>query len=341
MTRLFSTEQVSKWHPDKYADQISDSVVALAVNKNPRARCAVETLVKDNTVYVAGEIGNVSISKDEIKSCIYKVAKKLNYQVDTIYIQVQSQSMEINHAVDVGDDVMAGDQGMMIGYATNETPTYLPLGFHIANEIIRILEALTIKDGILKGDAKTQVVIDLDTKEIDTILISVCYKEGYYLDWIREYVKSALWLEIPHPKKWLINPSGAWHVGGATADSGLTGRKIVADQYGGYVEVGGGAFSGKDLSKVDRSGAYFARNLAIDLLNLFGLEWCKIQLGYSIGVKEPISVFIDTDRKDLIEDIMSYVSTNVDLSPKSMIEHLQNLDYEKLAEGCHYRHGRV
>lgn len=331
----YSTEQVSKWHPDKYADQISDSIVNYCVSKNKNARVAVEAMVKNNNVYLAGEIGNISVGRDELIKCAESVAKKLNYKIDNIYIDVCNQSQEINHAVDVDNDIMAGDQGMVYGYATNETNSYLPLGFHIANKIIERLEE-EVKDGILKGDAKTQIVTDGNT--IETVLVSVCYSEKYGLKYVRNYIKNIL-KDIVQPNQWLINPSGAWHIGGPTSDAGLTGRKIVADQYGGYRPVGGGAFSGKDLSKVDRSGAYMARNIAIDMVDKFELEWCEIQIGYGIGIKEPLSINVKADK--LQDKVYQYIISNYDLTPKGMIDSLGELNYEKLAEGCHYRYGKI
>lgn len=324
--RLFSSEQVSKYHPDKYADQISDSIVALAVSLNPNARCAIETLVKDNIVIVAGELGGVSIPKYKIYDEVQKVADELNYKIDTFYNFIGQQSLEIHNAVDT-QELGAGDQGMVYGYATRETDNYLPLGFDLANKIIKILED-DVPNGVLKGDAKCQVTVDLDTKEIHTILISACHNGN--LDDLKKHIKYLI-KDLPKPKHLIINPAGEWHIGGPVADSGLTGRKIVADQYGGYCAVGGGAFSGKDLSKVDRSGAYFARNMAIKLLNQYDLDEIEIQVAYAIGQAEPISI---------------YTNPQIDIDynlfkPANMIKSLGDLDYKELAKGCHYRYGRV
>lgn len=337
--KLFSTEQVSKWHPDKYADQISDAIVALAVSKNKNARVAVETMVKDNIVIVAGEVGKVVLMPSEIFQAALGVANELGYKIDTFHNYIGIQSAEINQAVDNSVDLGAGDQGMMYGYACKESASYLPYGFDLANKIIDILEQDTIHNPhtILKGDAKTQVTVDLDTHTVHTILVSACHKEELSLREVQSYIKDLLTSHGITSKNWLINPAGLWTYGGPSADSGLTGRKIVADQYGGYVPVGGGAFSGKDLSKVDRSGAYFARNLAVQLLNKYSVEYVEIQIAYAIGVSKPISVNIKTDNPNMDGVIERYVKNNIDFRVSKMIESLGDIDYKWLAKGCHYR----
>jgi S-adenosylmethionine synthetase len=283
-------------------------------------------MVKDNIVIVAGELGGVSISKYKIKEAAMKIADELNYKIEHFYNFIGQQSLEIHNAVDA-QELGAGDQGMVYGYATKETDTYLPLGFDLANKIIKILED-DVPNGILKGDAKCQVTVDLDTKEIHTILISACHNGS--LDDLKIHIKNLI-KELPQPKHLIINPAGEWHIGGPTADSGLTGRKIVADQYGGYCAVGGGAFSGKDLSKVDRSGAYFARNMAIKLLNQYDLDEIEIQVAYAIGQAEPISIYTNP-QIDIAYNLFK---------PANMIKSLGNLDYKELAKGCHYRYGKI
>jgi len=341
---LFSTEQVSKYHPDKYADQISDKIVSIALSKNINSRCAIETLVKNKTVVVAGELGGVFLSDKEIRKAIHDVAKELNYEVEEIIILIDKQSSEISKAVDSGSGIIgAGDQGMMFGYATRETKSWLPYGFEVANKIIETIEKDVVENDVLKGDAKTQVTVDLATKQLKTVLISVCHNEKYSLNFVRQYI-TKLFDSFIGSEVLLINPAGSWSVGGAIADSGLTGRKIVADQYGGYVAVGGGAFSGKDLSKVDRSGSYVARNIAIDVLKMFqGIENVEIQLSYAIGVEKPVGVFVKTNLEYLNNYVEGWILDNYDLTPKKLIERL-NLkpnDFYKLSKGCHYRGGYV
>lgn len=350
--KLFTTEQVSKWHPDKYADQISDAIVDALIKEDPNARVAVETLVKGETVVVAGEVSPQVHNDYIIRQAVNKVANKLGYQATDIINLIGRQSSEIAKAVNQGEEIGAGDQGMMFGYATIESQSLLPWGFDLANRVISIIE-----DDVdfnpaspLKGDAKVQVTVDFEAESIETslhtLLISVCHKEQYSLREIKDYVSNLILKnDIPLPNhNLLINPAGEWTIGGPIADAGLTGRKIVADQYGGYVPVGGGAFSGKDPSKVDRSASYMARHLAVQAIYKYaeeGLEWIQVQLAYAIGIAEPVSVAIATNLRpgnELLQEVEQWINSQ-DLTPKAIIEALQlnkNTDYERRAEGCHY-----
>lgn len=331
--RLFSTEQVSKYHPDKFADQISDAILTECLKQDSNSHCGIETMVKDYTVVLGGEITTkATIDYDAI---VNRVANKLNYKVDKIINLIGKQSPEINGAVVADENIGAGDQGIMFGYATSETSSYLPYGFDLANKIIKAIEKDVEENSVLIGDAKCQVTVDLDNPgTVTEVLVSVCHKENYSLDEIRAYVKNLL-SGIVTPKTWTINPAGTWNVGGAISDCGLTGRKIVCDQYGGYCAVGGGAFSGKDPSKVDRSATYMARKIAVDLVKQYDLDWCEVQLAYAIGVAEPVSINIKSN-KDC--DFATSVKNSYDLTPKGIIKELNLLtvDYEKLAEGCHF-----
>lgn len=332
---LISTEQISKYHPDKYADQISDAILTECLKQDKNSHVACETMVKDTTVIIAGEITtNANISYEKI---IERVATKLNYKVDKIINLIGEQSPEINNAVTRLEDLGAGDQGIMYGYATSETTSYLPYAFDLANKIIERIEFDTEhnENNVLKGDAKTQVTYDTELKEIESVVVSVCFNEKYELKYIQKYIK-ALLADLVDKNKLIVNPSGVWTLGGPAADCGLTGRKIVCDQYGGFCPVGGGAFSGKDPTKVDRSASYMARKIAIDLVKEFKLEWCEVQLGYSIGLPYPVSVYVKNDKGI---DYSDYVLKKYNLSPKGIIEYLGllDIDYEKLAEGCHYR----
>lgn len=352
--RLFSTEQVSKWHPDKACDQISDAILDAILKEDKDARVACETLWKGRTVVVAGEItahSQVNV-KNIIEDAVRKVADKLGYKVDKIINLIEAQSPEIAKAVNQEDGVAAGDQGIMFGYATIESESLLPWGFDLANRIISIIEDDVDynEDTILKGDAKVQVTVDLDVpnpeESLHTLLISVCHKEGYELEYVKEYVQELLktnGIEIKSNVKLLINPAGIWTIGGPEADAGLTGRKIVCDQYGGYVPVGGGAFSGKDPSKVDRSASYMARHMATSAIYKFaeeGLRWIEIQLAYAIGVKEPVSVTFRSNLRDpeKIQKLEAWIN-GFDLTPSGIINYLgllENTNYERRAEGCHY-----
>lgn len=351
--KLFSTEQVSKFHPDKACDQISDAILDAVLKEDPNARVAAETLWKGRTVVVAGEItANLTTElKDIVKNAVHKIADKLGYEVDQVVNLVEAQSPEIANAVNQEGGVAAGDQGLMFGYATVESESLLPWGFDLANKIISIIEDDVDynPDTILKGDAKVQVTVDLDSpkpeESLHTLLISVCHKEDNTLDEVKEYVAGLLVKhEIPEPShRLLINPAGTWTVGGPEADAGLTGRKIVCDQYGGYVPVGGGAFSGKDPSKVDRSASYMARHMAVSAIYKFaetGLRWIEIQLAYAIGVKEPVSVTFRSNLREpeKIQELQAWIDTH-NLTPTGIIEYLgltEYPNYERRAEGCHY-----
>ena len=334
---IISTEQVSKYHPDKYADQISDAILTECLRQDPESHVAVETMVKDTIVILGGEItSNASLNYEEI---VNRVADKLNYNVTGIINLIGKQSPEINNAVISKDNLGAGDQGIMFGYATKETESRLPFAFDLANKIIKKIEG-DVWYGVLKGDAKTQVTYNTETQKVESVLVSVCHKENYSLEYIREYVKTLL-EGLVDPDVLLVNPAGTWTIGGPVADCGLTGRKIVCDQYGGFCPVGGGAFSGKDPTKVDRSASYMARKIAVDLVDEFDLEWCEVQLGYAIGVPEPVSVNVKTSDNVAYDiDFNDYVRACYNLTPAGIIEHLGllDIDYEQLSEGCHYRY---
>lgn len=343
--RLFSTEQVSKYHPDKYADQISDAVLDACLAEDPLSRVACETLVKGKTIVLAGEIttkANVNYG-----AVALRVAKKLGYEVENICQYIETQSPEIAGGIREGNDLGAGDQGMMYGYATRETASRLPFGFDLANNIIKAIEEdrETDPDTPFHGDAKCQVTVDLDVppywESVKKILISACHKPDQ-LDRAQARLLVILTrLRVPDDVEIIINPAGEWTIGGPLADCGLTGRKIVCDQYGGYCPVGGGAFSGKDPSKVDRSGAYMARKIAQDILDKFPhVNTAEVQIAYAIGRSEPMSICVKTDCGDVTDEhLAKWVKLNYDLTPAGIIKELNLLapQYEKLAEGCHYR----
>ena len=335
--KIFSTEQISKYHPDKYADQISDAILTEYLKGDPSSHCGIETMVKNDIVILGGEVKSKAIVNHAL--IVKRVAEKLGYYVDDVLDFIGKQSEEINSAVIADENIGAGDQGLMFGYATDETESYLPLGFDMANKIIKVIEedVETNPNSILKGDAKTQVTIDTDTNRIYTILISVCHKAEFTLTQVRDYIKDLIGAKVSPSlvPLLLINPAGAWTKGGPESDCGLTGRKIVCDQYGGYCAVGGGAFSGKDPSKVDRSASYMARKIAVDMVKKYG-GTCSVQLAYAIGVAQPVSVSVVSSVAGILSD---EVINSYDLTPKGIIKALDllNRDYEKIAEGCHYR----
>lgn len=342
---MLSTEQVSKYHPDKYADQISDAILTEALRQDEKSRVACETLVKDTTVVIAGEI--TTQAKLDYEKIVRQVAAKLNYQVDKVINLISQQSVEIAAGVDVGG---AGDQGMMFGYATSETPSKLPFAFALANQIIQVLEddLKNNRQSILRGDAKCQITVAADQKTIDTILISACHLEGLSLAEVRNYLENLLPEKVKNVKQILLNPAGLWTVGGPASDCGVTGRKIVCDQYGGFCPVGGGAFSGKDPTKVDRSGAYMARYLAVEMVKKYQISEVLVQLAYAIGMREPVSVDVKiktsenlTEKEKPEQELMmtKWIKENHDLTPQGIIKTLGllKIDYARLAEGCHYR----
>lgn len=340
MGKLLSTEQVSKWHPDKYADQISDAVLTYCLSKDINSKVACETMVKDNTVVLGGEITcSAEIPYDTI---VRDVAYGLGYDVDRVINLISKQSDELNMTVgEVDHDMRAGDQGMMFGYACGTAETnYLPKGFDLANKLILRHEYIVnhLHVGLsLHGDAKVQVTTDEDDN-VASVLISMCHDKKLDLYDIESIGKDLIAEPLGIDKKLVkVNTSGIWTVGGATADCGITGRKIVCDQYGGYCAVGGGAFSGKDPSKLDRSGAYMARHIAVDLIKEFGFKWAEVQLAYEIGELIPISVNIKNDQN---ADMSEWVLRRYDLTPYGIWKHLglDSIDYAQLSEGCHYRY---
>ena len=318
---------------------------------------ACETLVTTGQAVIAGEVKSQAYVdlQDIARRVINRIGyTKSEYMFDGnscgIFSAIHEQSADINRGVEREQpmDQGAGDQGIMFGYATAETESRLPFGFDLANKIIAAIEndIETNPNCPFVGDAKTQVTVDLDAEptfaSVQTIVVSVCHKYMANLDTVRAAVTTLIqniFGENPLPEL-IINPSGTWTLGGPTADCGLTGRKIVCDQYGGYCAVGGGAFSGKDPTKVDRSASYMARHLACKLLDIYKLSWCEVQLGYAIGIAEPVSLVIKNDKNIPLEE---YVLENYDLTPLGIIEKLNLIDrdYERLAEGCHYREALI
>jgi S-adenosylmethionine synthetase len=347
---LFSTEMVSKYHPDKFADQISDAILTHYLSLDPYSHVACECLVKDRTVVLGGEITSRATStKEQHVAIVQSVARSLGYTVDQVLDLISPQSVQIEGAVNSCKELGAGDQGMMFGYACRGGRYHLPYGQELAIRIIKALEADISNNpaSLLKGDAKTQVTTDLSAKgyvkPLDTVLISVCHKEGFTLEEVQAYVKKLLQTMVPEALEGqlLLNSAGIWTIGGPEADCGLTGRKIVCDQYGGYAPVGGGAFSGKDPTKVDRSASYMARRIAVDLVEKYGLDSCTVQLAYAIGKSLPVSACAigqDKDGKRFEESSQLYKA--YDLTPEGMIEFLglRTLDYTTIAGGNHMIH---
>jgi S-adenosylmethionine synthetase len=338
MRRLITSESVSYGHPDKVADQISDAILDAYLAQDPKSKVAVETMVKDNTVVLGGEVkSTATINYDEIvRECVKDIGYTdaehgFYYKNLTILNLVGEQSPEINKAVELDEIVTAGDQGFMTGYATNETPNYMPLGIHISKKLVDYV--CTLK--YLGPDVKSQVTVEEtnDGNRIDSILISTMHDQ--ILD--VESVRSMLTQQIRENQiglhenihsmidintKIFINPAGQWNVGGPVSDCGLTGRKIVVDQYGPYCPVGGGAFSGKDPSKCDRSGAYLARYIAKNLVAAGVTDKCKVEIAYMIGVSDPSSINIDTFGECDDELLSNVVSKIFPMTPQETLDHL-------------------
>jgi len=341
MSNVVTCEQVSRGHVDKICDQISDAVVAECLRKDPESRVAVETLIKSNVVVIAGEI--TSGHEPDYAKLVGRVFESIGIagQFDKVkvYTLITRQSPDIAMGVDTGG---AGDQGVMYGYATNETPELLPIPFAVATRFIDLLKDL--KAPMLLPDAKAQVSYDYDTGRITTFLCSVQHTPCSEVDDFRAIIESLMVLTaaeygLNDDFEKLVNPTGKFTVGGSVADTGVTGRKLACDTYGGVGRIGGGALSGKDPSKVDRSGAYMARRIATGLVRNNCCDRCEVQIAYAIGKAEPVSVSVDTfgtARCDL-ELIDKYVGT-YDLTPGGIIRflHLLDVDYNEVSSGGHF-----
>ena len=354
---IFTSESVSEGHPDKMADQISDAILDAFLKQDSKSRVACETLVAPGLVVVSGEVNTkcyVDITgevKDVLSSIGYDHAKKgMDYKSCSVLTSINHQSPDISQAVGFGDDQGAGDQGIMFGYAVNETKECMPLSISLSHQLMRELAVLRKSSGydFLWPDSKSQVSIKYKNSQVDSVssvVVSTQHSPDISIEKIREFIVEELIKKVI-PKKWLkdtqyiVNPGGRFVVGGPEADTGLTGRKIIVDTYGGHGSHGGGCFSGKDPSKVDRSGAYIARCIAKNLVASNLLQKCLVQISYAIGRKEPISLYIEDygtsklDQKHLCEIILK----NWDLTPGGIIRELDLLQprYRKTAVYGHF-----
>lgn len=354
---VFTSESVTEGHPDKIADQISDAILDAIIANDPVSRVACETIVTTGLAFVAGEITTScyvdipSIVRETIKDIGYTRAKYgFDYETCAVITAIHEQSSDIAMGVDIGG---AGDQGLMFGFACDETPELMPMPIMLAHKLTMRLTEARKKDvlGYLRPDGKSQVTVEYrDGKpfRIKTIVVSSQHSPDITLKEMREdIIEKVIKPVIPHELLdeesiiYHINPTGRFVIGGPMGDTGLTGRKIIVDTYGGVGSHGGGCFSGKDPSKVDRSASYMARYIAKNVVAAGVASRCEIQLAYAIGVPEPVSIFVDTFGTGKIPDIEisnKLIAKNFDMTPKGIIEklNLRRPLYKKTAAYGHF-----
>ncbi|HDM4097000.1 TPA: methionine adenosyltransferase [Staphylococcus aureus] len=353
--RLFTSESVTEGHPDKIADQVSDAILDAILKDDPNARVACETTVTTGMALIAGEISTTTyvdipkVVRETIKEIGYTRAKYgYDYETMAILTAIDEQSPDIAQGVDKAleyrdkdseeeiEATGAGDQGLMFGYATNETETYMPLAIYLSHQLAKRLSDVR-KNGTLnylRPDGKVQVTVEYDENDnpvrIDTIVVSTQHADDVTLEQIQEDIKAhVIYPTVPEnlineQTKFYINPTGRFVIGGPQGDAGLTGRKIIVDTYGGYARHGGGCFSGKDPTKVDRSAAYAARYVAKNIVAAGLADQCEVQLAYAIGVAEPVSIAIDTFGTGKVSEgqLVEAVRKHFDLRPAGIIKML-------------------
>ena len=343
---LFTSESVSEGHPDKVCDRISDMVVDSYLSKDPVSRVACETLTTTNKVVLAGETRGPKINKDElinkVRDCIKDIGydqKGFSWKTANIETHLHEQSTDIAMGVDSKDnkDEGAGDQGIMFGFACKETEDLMPAPIHFSHKILRLM-AQDRKEGILEGiepDAKSQVSMLYENNKptkVTSVVVSTQHSKDLNQEKVRELIVPYIQKSIPKnyiedlkSEEIYINPTGQFIIGGPDGDTGLTGRKIIVDTYGGAAPHGGGAFSGKDPTKVDRSAAYVARYLAKNIVSSGTSHKCLIQLAYAIGVSKPLSIYVKLEDGDQekVEKIKKIINENFDLSPRGIREMLK------------------
>jgi len=343
MSYFFTSESVSEGHPDKVSDAISDVVLDAIIAKDPNARVACETFVTTGLVLVGGEI--TTSAYVDIQSIVRKTVRQIGYteaeykfdsESCSVLNAIHSQSPDIAMGVDTGG---AGDQGIMFGYACDQTPELMPMPIVYAHKLVKKLSDVRKRNKrlmpYLRPDSKSQVTVEYDENNkplrIDTVVISTQHdsnvsQKKIKSDVIKNIVKKVIPSKLLDNKtKYHVNPTGRFEIGGPHGDSGLTGRKIIVDTYGGWAPHGGGAFSGKDPSKVDRSATYAARYIAKNVVGAKLAKECLVQLAYAIGVAEPVSVYVDTKGTGIISDskISEMIKKEVDLTPKGIINKLK------------------
>ena len=352
MKRLFTSESVTEGHPDKLCDYISDSILDAYLEKDENSRVACETVASKGVIFITGEITSKAsvdiekIARNAIKEIGYDNANTdMDYKTCKIQINISKQSTDIALGVDesleekAGQAIIsegAGDQGIMFGFACDETESYMPMPIYLAHKLAERL-AYVRKNNIinyLRPDGKVQVTVEYENNEpirIDTIVVSTQHNENVEQDTLKQDIKEKVINETVPKKlldentKYYINPTGRFVIGGPLGDSGLTGRKIIVDTYGGYSRHGGGAFSGKDATKVDRSASYMARHIAKNIVANGYARKCEIELSYAIGVARPISIFVETFGTNTIpeNEIVKKIESKFELTPRGIINYLK------------------
>ena len=339
--RLVASEYVSYGHPDKIADQIADAILDEHLRQDENVRAGIEVMVKDSKVVLGGEVNSLATVDHE--AVVRRVYGELHFPADhhlapeeiEVVNLIGKQSEEINSGVDRDGSIGAGDQGFMVGYASSETEVYMPLGHHIAKRICQYVA----EREMWGPDTKSQVIVEYDEKgeatAIHSILVSTMHRGE--LEEVREGVTRAIEDNLVGLEKEIyerfikdkgvktdVNPCGSWQTGGPVSDCGITGRKLVVDAYGGYCNIGGGNYSGKDFSKVDRSGAYMARYIAKNIVASGMAETAKVTLAYMIGIAEPCSLEIEMNRNaQKVPEIKEWIAKRLDLTPKGIMEYLE------------------
>ena len=345
----FTSESVTEGHPDKICDKLSDKILDTALYQDKDSKMAVEATMKDNLIFIYGEA--TTKAKLNYEQIAKEVLKDIGYNEEfEVITKVSTQSSEINKAVNQ-EEIAAGDQGIMFGYATNETDNYMPLAITLANKLAKQLTAARKQDknSPLKPDGKTEVTLEYlngKVSRIDTIIIASQHIKEISQEDLKTYIiENVINKVIPkelmdNKTKILINTSGSFTIGGPFGDSGTTGRKIIVDTYGGASRIGGGCFSSKDPSKVDRSAAYYARFIAKNIVAHNLADKCEIEVSYAIGKKDPISIFIETfnTEKVSLECIYKFVEENFNFSVGNIIKELDllNIKYYDLAAYGHF-----
>ena len=359
METFFTSESVSEGHPDKLADQISDAVLDAFLKQDENSHVACEVLLAKNQVFISGEVNSkasvdvVQVAKEVIKTVGYNSEDKgLDYNSCSLNSFLNSQSPNIMDAVGSGENQGAGDQGIMFGYAVDETEAKMPLSIHMAHKLVENLAKLRKQEHhFLWPDSKSQVTVryqDGQLQDISTVIISTQHDPSCSLKDLEEFIREEL-VKKTIPQKYLtkktkiiVNPGGKFVIGGPMSDCGLTGRKIIVDTYGGHGAHGGGAFSGKDPSKVDRSGAYAARHIAKNIVKSGLAKKCLIQLSYAIGMAEPISMWVDHFGTSSIsrQELQKKINEIWNLKPSAIIKNLDLLKRSYLSTASYGHFGR-